>query len=470
MAWAWQCLLALDVLQTRMLAVAYSKTLTSMAWAQVTTFRNLIPMVLPLWPASSQVYVASIGVNSSALLVVVAVLRIAHSIGEGFETIGAHSLALLAFVAVLPTASNIEERFEQHWRRFRVVADPGAWSSPQSFGQFLSNLIGRLSRVCFMGLDERWHCYCDLEDFLVMVIMSYPLPFARRLVSSLPASPAALLLRCLVRRWMAPPAMRPSGSGGASPFRPPAVGPTAAAALAPRVRSVESVGPAWLSSSSSSGERRKKCKDRWLSKAKPLLEREDSGCRSFVGDKKQSKTWADMEQLAQIFKDALAGTFASFLPPSPAPSPSASPLPPSSSPSAAVPASSPAPSHPESSVMLSSANARPFESEFGHVFRLTDLVIPAITKKLVEYLKVVKHSKNADRVIKFYDAVPPRNLKLTAAKVFQFFSASMMCSLGHSLWCGRLGIPCHQHCALWVCLGVFISFFGRRFVCMLVEG
>ena len=168
-------------------------------------------------------------------------------------------------------------------------------------------------------------------------------------------------------------------------------------------------------SSSSSSSRRVRRKERKMDKARRLVEREEPEYRKHLEEKARSKSRTDMEQQAEIFRAALAGTFDSLV-----------------SPKVPPPAFPPAPAGPALPRASGSADlvdptkiaptkARLIEAEFGHAFCFADRSISAVTEKLANHFKAKKHFATSDRVIKHYDkeAVVPRALRARAEMLIE---------------------------------------------------
>ena len=236
---------------------------------------------------------------------------------------------------------------------------------PMPFGILRACLLGKLARARQLNLSAEWQTYRLLEEVLELWHSQYPVLFLRKLVHSLPASPAVRRLRILVRQWIS--IMKSWGNGNKGQDSDKSYGRSykgknfkddskESGKPKEKTKKKKTRGRSSSTSSSSSEHRRV----RKVSKARRLLAREDSGYRRHLAEMDRKETAESANVQASALKDALAGAFDNLMPHQQFP-----PLPPALG--GGVPSGS-APIHPGGS--LSPAQAMLLEASLGNVFRL----------------------------------------------------------------------------------------------------
>jgi hypothetical protein len=279
----------------------------------------------------------------------------------------------------------------------------------QPFGVLRGTLIGRLHRVRKLGLSLDWQIYRLIEDLCELSLVGYPLPFLRKLVHALPASPAALALRRFLRSWAGAMKERmgkqgpytKQGRDGGLPVDRREGGQGDRGRDSKRKSSARRRSP---SSSSSSAELRAK-----VEKAKRILMKHDPEYHVYEDTREKNKVKAQAVAQADAFKDALMGAFGALTPP-PFPPPlavAAAAAPAVASSSGTVAHLPPGPAGPAVGPAIPAADpnsitatqARLLESEFHHAFAITNLSIAGVKDTIWPHLK------------------PPKNLTLLSAFV-----------------------------------------------------
>jgi hypothetical protein len=263
------------------------------------------------------------------------------------------------------------------------------------------------------------------EDILEMWLSGYPIALLRALAHSLPASPATLRLRHLMRGAMrqdraerqhrqwpqwdaqaqkkqderAPPPHTPRHER--DPLR-----------YADRSRTKKKRRDPSSSSSSSSDSKARR-RQRRVDKAAALLSRHDPDYQTFLRQTEENRKQEHINQQAEAFRMALQGTFDAMVVQSPLGAP---PLPACSQPQ--VPQVPLAPQVPQvveqqrataplggdselpaPSDELSVLQARFLEAEFGHSLAIKDRKVEAVVARLTPLLKATKNSKAAAAVV-----------------------------------------------------------------------
>ena len=272
----------------------------------------------------------------------------------------------------------------------------------QPFGILRGILIGRLHRVRKLGLSLEWQTYRLVEDLCELSLVGYPLPFLRKLVHALPASPAALALRRFLRSW-----------GGAMKERMGKQGPYKQQGVPLPVdrrdgghgdrgrdskRKSSTRRQRSTSSSSSSAELRAK-----VEKAQRILMKHDPAYHVYVDTQEKNKVKAQAVAQADAFKDALMGAFGALTPPPFPPPLGAAVVTPSTAASSSGVAATPppgpvgpaaGPAVPHVVVdpnVITATQARLLESEFHHAFAITNLSLAGVKDTIWPHLKPPKN-------------------------------------------------------------------------------
>ena len=238
---------------------------------------------------------------------------------------------------------------------------------PMPFGILRACLLGKLARARQLDLSTEWQTYRLLEEVLELWHSQYPVLFLRKLVHSLPASPAVRRLRLLIRKWIS--TMNSWGNGNKGQDNDKSFGRTykgrnfkdtskEADLTKEKPKNGRKARHRSSSTSSSSSEHRRQHK---IQKARRTLAREDSDYRKYLieMDRKGVAECANVQ--ANALKEVLAGAFDNLMPAHPA-------LPPPPALGGGAPSGSAAVIPPRGS--LSQAQAMLLGTSLGNVFHL----------------------------------------------------------------------------------------------------
>ena len=305
--------------------------------------------------------------------------------------------------------------------RQKTSFDPWPGSPPLGFAALRARICGRLHRCSQLGFSPALQALRVSEDILEMWLSGYPLALLRALAHSLPASPASLRLRHLMRgamrqdradrqhrqwpQWDAqaqkkqderpPPPHTPRHERDPQRF-------------ADRTKTKKKRRDPSSSSSSSSDSKARR-RQRRVDKAAALLSRHDPDYQTFLRQAEENRKQEHVNQQAEAFRMALQGTFDAMVVQSPLGAPvlpaCSQPQVPQAPPTPQAPpvveqprVAAPSGGHsgpPAPSDELSVLQARFLEAEFGHSLAISDRKVEAVIALLIPLLKATKNNKSA---------------------------------------------------------------------------